>query len=88
MPFSIFCYLLSFLLCCVELCRSEANKYTQQELMLMKTQDMGYILQKIQSERNVGTYALNCFLVFIGVLCEYCNNVGFILNGLIFVAEN
>ncbi|KAG5040620.1 hypothetical protein JHK82_012741 [Glycine max] len=31
---------------------SEANKYTQQELMLMKTQDMGYILQKIQSERN------------------------------------
>ncbi|KAG4999572.1 hypothetical protein JHK87_020644 [Glycine soja] len=31
---------------------SEANKYTQEELMLMKTQDMGYILQKIQSERN------------------------------------
>ncbi|XP_020250596.1 probable U3 small nucleolar RNA-associated protein 11 [Asparagus officinalis] len=31
---------------------SEANKYTQEELMLMKTQDMGYILQKIQSEKK------------------------------------
>ncbi|RDY05360.1 putative U3 small nucleolar RNA-associated protein 11 [Mucuna pruriens] len=31
---------------------SEANKYTQEELMLMKTQDMGYILQKVQSERK------------------------------------
>ncbi|KAK7400256.1 hypothetical protein VNO78_11459 [Psophocarpus tetragonolobus] len=31
---------------------TEANKYTQEELMLMKTQDMGYILQKLQSERN------------------------------------
>ncbi|KAH9800641.1 putative U3 small nucleolar RNA-associated protein 11 [Citrus sinensis] len=31
---------------------SEANKYTQEELMLMKTQDIGYILQKLQSERN------------------------------------
>ncbi|KAL4274034.1 hypothetical protein GQ457_13G007790 [Hibiscus cannabinus] len=29
-----------------------ANKYTQEELMLMKTQDMGYILQKLQSERK------------------------------------
>ncbi|GMH06631.1 hypothetical protein Nepgr_008471 [Nepenthes gracilis] len=32
--------------------RSEANKYTPEELMLMKTQDMGYILQKIQSEKK------------------------------------
>ncbi|KAL2343738.1 hypothetical protein Fmac_005023 [Flemingia macrophylla] len=31
---------------------SEANKYTEEELMLMKTQDMGYILQKLQSERK------------------------------------
>ncbi|KAL9443537.1 hypothetical protein AB3S75_016825 [Citrus x aurantiifolia] len=31
---------------------SEANKYTQEELMLMKTQDIGYNLQKLQSERN------------------------------------
>ncbi|CAJ1935959.1 unnamed protein product [Sphenostylis stenocarpa] len=31
---------------------SEANKYSQEELMLMKTQDMGYILQKVQSERK------------------------------------
>ncbi|XP_014491118.1 probable U3 small nucleolar RNA-associated protein 11 [Vigna radiata var. radiata] len=31
---------------------SEANKYTQEELMLMKTQDMAYILQKVQSERK------------------------------------
>lgn len=31
---------------------SEANKYTQEELMLMKTQDIGYILQKLQSEKK------------------------------------
>lgn len=31
---------------------SEANKYTPEELMLMKTQDMGYVLQKIQSEKK------------------------------------
>ncbi|XP_010922096.1 probable U3 small nucleolar RNA-associated protein 11 isoform X2 [Elaeis guineensis] len=32
--------------------KSEANKYTQEELMLMKTQDIGYILQKVQSEKK------------------------------------
>ncbi|XP_030936834.1 probable U3 small nucleolar RNA-associated protein 11 isoform X2 [Quercus lobata] len=31
---------------------SGANKYTPEELMLMKTQDMGYILQKLQSEKK------------------------------------
>lgn len=31
---------------------SEANKYSQEELMLMKTQDIGYIMQKIQSEKK------------------------------------
>ncbi|GLT40835.1 hypothetical protein SLA2020_149400 [Shorea laevis] len=31
---------------------SQANKYTQEELMLMKTQDIGYILQKLQSEKK------------------------------------
>ncbi|KAL8493861.1 hypothetical protein ACS0TY_024867 [Phlomoides rotata] len=31
---------------------SEANKYTPEELMLMKTQDIGYILQKLQSEKK------------------------------------
>ncbi|KAK8560406.1 hypothetical protein V6N13_082848 [Hibiscus sabdariffa] len=31
---------------------NQANKYTQEELMLMKTQDIGYILQKLQSERK------------------------------------
>ncbi|XP_054803113.1 probable U3 small nucleolar RNA-associated protein 11 isoform X1 [Prosopis cineraria] len=31
---------------------SEARKYTHEELMLMKTQDMGYVLQKLQSERK------------------------------------
>lgn len=31
---------------------SGANKYTQEELMLMKTQDMGYILTKVQSEKK------------------------------------
>ncbi|KAL3568889.1 hypothetical protein D5086_028779 [Populus alba] len=32
--------------------QSEANKYTQEELLLMKTQDIGYILQKAQSEKK------------------------------------
>nr|CAD1829543.1 unnamed protein product [Ananas comosus var. bracteatus] len=31
---------------------SEANKYTPEELMLMKTQDIGYVLQKVQSEKK------------------------------------
>nr|GMD44754.1 probable U3 small nucleolar RNA-associated protein 11 [Ipomoea batatas] len=31
---------------------SDANKYTQEELMLMKTQDIGYILQKLQTEKK------------------------------------
>ncbi|KAK2418314.1 putative U3 small nucleolar RNA-associated protein [Trifolium repens] len=30
----------------------EDNKYTQQELILMKTQDIGYVLPKLQSERK------------------------------------
>ncbi|XP_024030994.1 probable U3 small nucleolar RNA-associated protein 11 [Morus notabilis] len=32
--------------------QGEANKYTQEELMLMKTQDIGYVLQKAQSEKK------------------------------------
>ncbi|KAG6486706.1 probable U3 small nucleolar RNA-associated protein 11 [Zingiber officinale] len=32
--------------------KSEANKYTPEQLMLMKTQDIGYVLQKIQSEKK------------------------------------
>jgi U3 small nucleolar RNA-associated protein 11 len=32
---------------------NEDNKYTQEELILMKTQDIGYVLQKLQSERKV-----------------------------------
>ncbi|GFP80874.1 probable U3 small nucleolar RNA-associated protein 11 [Phtheirospermum japonicum] len=31
---------------------SEANKYTKEELMLMKTQDIGYIQQKLQTEKK------------------------------------
>ncbi|XP_059626172.1 probable U3 small nucleolar RNA-associated protein 11 isoform X1 [Cornus florida] len=31
---------------------SQANKYTQEELMLMKTQDIGYVLQKVRSEKK------------------------------------
>ncbi|KAL6009968.1 U3 small nucleolar RNA-associated protein 11 [Asimina triloba] len=31
---------------------SVANKYSHEELMLMKTQDIGYVLQKIQSEKK------------------------------------
>ncbi|XP_077238521.1 embryo sac development arrest 14 [Tasmannia lanceolata] len=32
--------------------KSEANKYSPEELLLMKTQDIGYVLQKIQSEKK------------------------------------
>ncbi|XP_073015624.1 probable U3 small nucleolar RNA-associated protein 11 [Primulina eburnea] len=31
---------------------SQANKYTNEELILMKTQDIGYILQKLQTEKK------------------------------------
>ncbi|KAG7967715.1 hypothetical protein I3843_08G113200 [Carya illinoinensis] len=31
---------------------NETNKYNMDELLLMKTQDMGYILQKLQSEKK------------------------------------
>ncbi|XP_057511851.1 probable U3 small nucleolar RNA-associated protein 11 [Actinidia eriantha] len=31
---------------------SQANKYTPEELMLMKTQDIGYVLQKLQTEKK------------------------------------
>ncbi|KAI3466972.1 hypothetical protein Pfo_023635 [Paulownia fortunei] len=31
---------------------SEANKYTKEERILMKTQDIGYILQKLQTEKK------------------------------------
>ncbi|KAL2501861.1 putative U3 small nucleolar RNA-associated protein 11 [Forsythia ovata] len=31
---------------------SQANKYTKEELMLMKTQDIGYISQKAQAEKK------------------------------------
>ncbi|PPS19329.1 hypothetical protein GOBAR_AA01244 [Gossypium barbadense] len=37
---------------CIHKPESQANKDTQEELMLMKTQDIGYILQKLQSERK------------------------------------
>lgn len=36
--------------------RSHVNKYTAEQLMLMKTQDAGYILQKMQSEKKVGSF--------------------------------
>ncbi|GJM92800.1 hypothetical protein PR202_ga09300 [Eleusine coracana subsp. coracana] len=32
--------------------KPEANKYTEEELMLLKNKDMGYILQTIQSEKK------------------------------------
>ncbi|KAJ3673887.1 hypothetical protein LUZ60_005879 [Juncus effusus] len=32
--------------------KNEANKFTQEELLLMKTQDIGYVLQKVQSEKK------------------------------------
>ncbi|WOH06320.1 hypothetical protein DCAR_0625745 [Daucus carota subsp. sativus] len=36
----------------VHMPESQANKYSEEELMLMKTQDIGYIMQKIQSEKK------------------------------------
>lgn len=33
--------------------RPEDNKYTEEELLLLKNKDMGYILQSIQSEKKV-----------------------------------
>lgn len=30
----------------------QANKYTPEELLLMKTQDIGYVLQKVQSDKK------------------------------------
>ncbi|KAJ3676149.1 hypothetical protein LUZ60_003561 [Juncus effusus] len=32
--------------------KNEANKFTQEELLLMKTQDIGYVLQKVQSVKK------------------------------------
>ncbi|XP_051148843.1 probable U3 small nucleolar RNA-associated protein 11 [Andrographis paniculata] len=32
--------------------QGESNKYTPEEIMLMKTQDIGYIMQKLQSEKK------------------------------------
>jgi hypothetical protein len=32
--------------------RDEVNKYSAEELMIMKTQDIGYVFQKWQSEKN------------------------------------
>ncbi|KAI9185985.1 hypothetical protein LWI28_012732 [Acer negundo] len=42
---------------------SEANKYTHDELILMKTQDIGYILQKLQSEKNVNDNLLIMYMM-------------------------
>jgi hypothetical protein len=33
--------------------KDEVNKYSAEELMIMKTQDIGYVFQKWQSEKNV-----------------------------------
>lgn len=55
----------------IEWCRGEANKYTKEELMLMKTQDIGYILQKLQSEKKV-FILLEVFLSeSIELLCRF-----------------
>ncbi|KAL6523271.1 U3 small nucleolar RNA-associated protein 11 [Orobanche gracilis] len=32
--------------------KNEANKFSKEELMLMKTQDIGYVLQKLQAEKK------------------------------------
>lgn len=50
----------------IDLWRGEANKYTKEELMLMKTQDIGYILQKLQTEKKV----LILLEVFVSELIE------------------
>jgi predicted membrane metal-binding protein len=50
--------------------RTEANKYSQEELMLMKTQDTGYVLQKEKGEW-FSTFLL-CYLTFFATLS--CND--------------
>jgi U3 small nucleolar RNA-associated protein 11 len=45
---------------------NEDNKYTQEELILMKTQDIGYVLQKLQTERKVVQFTqFNCFVLLM-----------------------
>ncbi|XP_073014918.1 probable U3 small nucleolar RNA-associated protein 11 [Primulina eburnea] len=45
---------------------SQANNYTNEELMLMKTQDIGYILQKLQTEkRKLKDLMVCCILLTI-----------------------
>ena len=48
--------------------------------MLMKTQDIGYIMQKIQSEKKVNFYIQFC--------CKYISFFKFVYKYLYFHAEN
>ena len=93
MAFSIFLWFVGavvvvVLYLLVDLCRSEANKYTQEELMLMKTQDMGYILQKVQSEKKVRALLWIVLLFLMGFCAKYCDNGGLTGKVLVFLAEN
>lgn len=45
---------------------AEANKYTQEELALMKTQDAGYLRAKAQAEAKVGWVCVSMCGVFLG----------------------
>lgn len=61
----------------IEWWRGEPNKYTSEELMLMKTQDIGYIFQKLQSEKKVvillEVFAFELIEVLcIGLMFEHC----------------
>jgi len=56
--------------------RPEDNKYTEEELLLLKNKDMGYILQSVQSEKkvcdDVKLFRANMYnFVSCGWMCHY-----------------
>lgn len=67
--------------CCI-CCRGEANKYSEEELFLMKSQDIGYILQKVLSEKKVD-WCTNRVLLLWSEMLYYT-----LLKPFLFIAEN
>lgn len=63
------------------LLRSRAKQYSNEELLLMKTQDIQYVLQKAQSEKKVQTLLSTLHNVkaeYFYIFLQYFN--GFIMN--------
>ena len=67
-------------------CREKANKYTQDELRLMKTQDVKHIALQAQAEAKVGAAVCGCSIARLCCLgpqpcnasCVQCLGVGHI----------